>query len=151
MKRIPLLVLCGAFLLAPRLFAGMQFDPECLQQCSDNLSSCMSNDLGCANYGDCDRCQNDYNQCVGFCPMICVEPYSESTSFSYQDWEGPSYTGGGSCHYNYLCLETVMVVKVTAVTTTTHCDSTTSTSTDVFFIDDYGANCSYVPNSCPYS
>lgn len=132
---------------------GMQVDPACADQCSADYQYCIDN-YGC-DYGDCSRCQDQYDHCIYFCPIVCVEPKSVSTSNSVQNWNGPTNTGNVGCYkssynqiYGTYYYETVMERKHTTVTTTTHCDNTTSTSTNIWYDNWYCWNASSV--SCTY-
>ncbi len=128
MKKISQWVVCAIVFASPQLFAGMQSDPACLQQCSSDYNDCTINDGGCASYGECDRCQNTYNSCVSNCPLVCVEPKSVSNGSIDQPWNGPFPTGSQFCYQGQTYSETVLQWKHTPYTTTTHCDNTTSTT-----------------------
>jgi hypothetical protein len=120
---------------------GMQVDPECASQCDSNYWSCVDN--GGCDYADCARCQSDYDQCIYLCPLVCVEPKSQTSSTTTQNWNGPTNTGNAGCYKSpwgangYYYYQTVMERKHTTTTTTTHCNNTTSTSTSVWYSYQY--------------
>jgi hypothetical protein len=131
---------------------GMQIDPVCADQCNTDYWNCIDN-YGC-DYGDCSRCQSAYDQCIYYCPLVCVEPRSVTSHTTTQNWNGPTNTGNTGCYKpysnytGYYYYETVMEQKNTTVETTTHCDWTTSTSTTVWYSYRYCWNST--PLTCSY-
>jgi hypothetical protein len=132
---------------------GMQIDPVCADQCQADYQTCVDN--GGCDYGDCSRCQSPYDSCIYYCPLVCYEPRSVSSSDSVQNWNGWTNTGNVGCYksspsnfYGVYFVEVAMQRKHTTTTTTTHCDGTTSTSSSVWY--DYwycwnnsGVSCSF--------
>jgi hypothetical protein len=131
----------------------MQIDPTCADQCQADRQFC-EDDGGC-EYGDCTRCNNNYDRCIYSCPTVCVEPRGVSSSTTVQNWNGPTNTGNVGCYksspnnfYGVYFVETAMQQKFTTVTTTTHCDGTTTPSTSVTYLYWYcwsnsGVSCSF--------
>jgi hypothetical protein len=121
------------------LFAGIQADPECLQQCSYDYNDCTVNDGGCASFGECDRCQNTYNGCVNNCPLICIDPKSVrqiDNTYTTVSWAGSEgcFSESGSRHYYYLNAHTVHHSQFTR---TEYCDGHHEDSTPVTWTDSH--------------
>jgi hypothetical protein len=100
-------------------------DPACQQQCAENYDLCKINDGGCASFGECERCDNDYNHCMGFCPLICVDPKSVRVISDRTDIVGVTNTGNRRC-FLYgpprLYDEIATVYQRTRVIRTEYCD-----------------------------
>jgi hypothetical protein len=126
--RAVLVAACLQALASAPLRAGMVPDPACEQDCHDQYIFCL--DYYCDPRGTC-TCWTDYQSCVSFCPLICVEPksvkdFTTTTLLSAQQTgstcvEDYPHAGKGCWYSEYFAK-----YQVTNYRDTTHCDGTTT-------------------------
>lgn len=112
---------------------GYYPDPACLQQCAENDADCRINDGGCASFGECDRCNNDYYHCLGFCPLLCSDPKSVRVISDVTTNKGTFASGNTACYSNSLFLyrEVKTWFQRTRTTRTEFCNGTYQDQTEV--------------------
>lgn len=115
-------------------------DPACQQQCAVSYDECKINDGGCASFGECERCDDDYNHCMGFCPLICVDPKSVSVISDVTENLGTSYTDYNGCFGSSpprIYQEFRTAYSRTRTTRTEYCDGHYQDTQQVGYADKY--------------
>ncbi len=108
---------------------GMQPDPYCVDLCYAEYNECLDSGVP--------GCESQHEECFGSCPIICVEPRSQTSTTTTQNWDGPYNTGPYGCYQGYYYYQTAMQRKHTTITTTTSCYNSTSMSTSEWYSYQY--------------
>ena len=142
----------------PMTAKGMQPDPYCADQCYADYDRCYDGGWGC-DYGDCSRCQASLDQCLSFCPIVCVDPRSVSDSTNTAI---VAYTPGvqecrehwweNDFQFGEWYTDTRITYKHTKVRRTEYCDGRVEqTVISVWYSYGYCWNRSYIGCSYPWT
>lgn len=106
---------------------GYEPDPECVQTCEDQRFFCWTE--RCDERGSCLYCNEYYDDCVGSCPTVCVEPKSVSTytvDQSYASTDGTTSCFYGPYQFDDLYRFYSVITYHYTYRKTVHCDDTYS-------------------------
>ena len=119
----------------PRRVVVNEIDPACQAECDQAFYDCFTY---CDERGaGCPWCHEQYEDCLFYCPQVCVEPKDE-----YQYWTGWGYIG--SYNHGTLCINYASayilwedVFRRDLYERTVHCNNT---YTDVYLGSQYSSS-----------